>query len=90
MVFIDIPFVVENKNIDANIIAKELAALNISEDAKYETFQAIFNMKPRGVEFEDKDLKEVKLLENILAKLGIPYRQSEVSQYSCHAEKYKM
>ncbi len=82
MVFINIPFVHENKNIDSDVVAKELAALNISEDAKYEVFQAIYNMKPRGVEFEDKDLKEVKLLENILAKLGIPYRQSEVSEFS--------
>ncbi|CAN5283855.1 hypothetical protein BH20ACI1_BH20ACI1_05370 [soil metagenome] len=82
MVFINIPFVHENKNIDTDVVAKELAALNISEDAKYEIFQAIFNMKPRGVEFEDKDLKEVKLLENILAKLGIPYRESEVSEFS--------
>lgn len=82
MVFINIPFVHENKNIDADIVAKELSVLNISEDAKYETFQAIFNIKPRGVEFEDKDLKEVKQLENILAKLGIPYRQTEVSEFS--------
>lgn len=82
MVFINIPFVHENKKIDADILVKELTALNISEDAKYETFQAVFNMKPHGVEFEDKDLKEVKLLENILAKLGIPYRQSEVSEFS--------
>lgn len=82
MVFINIPFVHENKKIDADVVAKELAALNISEDAKYEIFQAIYNMKPRGVEFEDQDLKEVKLLENILAKLGIPYRQSEVSEFS--------
>ena len=82
MVFINIPFVHENKSIDANILAKELAALNISEDAKYETFQAVFNMKPHGVEIEDTDLKEVKQLENILGKLGIPYRQSEVSEFS--------
>lgn len=82
MVFINIPFVPENKNLDADLVAKELSALNISEDAKYETFQAIFNMKPRGVEFEDKDLKEVKQLENILSKLGIPYRQSEESEFS--------
>ena len=82
MVFINIPFVHENKKIDPNVLAKELAALNISEDAKYETFQAIYNMKPHGVELVDTDLKEVKLLENILAKLGIPYRQTEVSEHA--------
>ncbi len=82
MVFINIPFVHENKKIDADILARELASLNISEDAKYETFQAIYNMRPNGVELVDADLKEVKTLENVLAKLGIPYRQTEVSEHA--------
>ncbi|MGI8642449.1 MAG: hypothetical protein ACR2MG_21170 [Pyrinomonadaceae bacterium] len=82
MVFINIPFVHENKNIDTDIVKKALDSLDIGEDAKYEVFQAIYNMKPRGVSFDDKDLNKVILLENALAKLGIPYRQSEVSEFS--------
>ncbi len=82
MVFINIPFVNENKIIDTAIVKKTLDSLDISEDAKYEAFQAIYNRKPRGVQFDDKDLNKAVSLENALAKLGIPYRQSEISEFS--------
>ncbi len=82
MVFINIPFVNENKIIDTAIVKKALDSLDISEDAKYEAFQAIYNRKPRGVQFDDKDLNKAVSLENALAKLGIPYRQSEISEFS--------
>ena len=82
MVFINIPFVNENKLIDTAIVKKTLDSLDISEDAKYEAFQAIYNRKPRGVQFDDKDLNKAVSLENALAKLGIPYRQSEISEFS--------
>ena len=82
MVFINIPFVAENKIIDTDIVKRALDSLDISEDAKYEAFQAIYNRKPRGVQFDDKDLSKAVSLENALAKLGIPYRQSEISEFS--------
>ena len=82
MVFINIPFVDENKIIDTDIVTRALESLDISEDAKYEAFQAIYNRKPRGVRFDDKDLTKAVSLENALAKLGIPYRQSEISEFS--------
>lgn len=82
MVFINIPFVAENKIIDTDVVKRALDSLDISEDAKYEAFQAIYNRKPRGVRFDEKDLSKAVSLENALAKLGIPYRQSEVSEFS--------
>lgn len=82
MVFINIPFVEENKNIDTDIVKRALDSLDISEDAKYEAFQSIYNRQPHGVPFDDKDLNKAVLLENALAKLGIPYRQSEISEFS--------
>lgn len=82
MVFINIPFVDENKNIDTDVVKRALDSLDISEDAKYEAFQSIYNRKPRGVIFDDKDLNKAVLLEKALAKLGIPYRQSEISEFA--------
>jgi len=81
MVFINIPFVVENKNIDTELVIKALNSLDISEDAKYEAFQSIYNRKPRGVLFSDNDLTKALQLENALGKLGIPYRQTEESEH---------
>ena len=81
MVFINIPFVAENKNIDTEIVIKALSSLDISEDAKHDAFQSIYNRRPRGVTFADSDLNKALLLENALGKLGIPYRQTEESEY---------
>jgi len=81
MVFINIPFVAENKNIDTEIVIKALKSLDISEDAKYEAFQSIYNRKPRGVSFAEGDSGKALLLENALGKLGIPYRETEESEH---------
>ena len=81
MVFINIPFVAENKSIETEVVIKVLKSLDISEDAKYEAFQSIYNRKPRGVRFSDGDLSKALLLENALGKLGIPYRQTEESEH---------
>ena len=81
MVFINIPFVVENKNIDSEIVIKALKSIDISEDAKYEAFQAIYHRKPRGVHFGEGELSKAVLLENVLSKLGIPYRQTAESEH---------
>ena len=81
MVYINIPFVVENNKIDRDLTRRELQILNISEDAKYEAFEAIYNRKTRGVNFDIKDTKEAVLLENALQRLGVPFRESEESEY---------
>ena len=80
MVYINIPYVRENNRIDKNLAQKELATLNISDEAKYTAFEAIYNLQPRGVSF-GKDLKEALLLENVLHRLGVPFRQSDESEY---------
>lgn len=81
MVFINIPYVVENENIDTETVIKALQSLDISENERYEAFQAIYNRKPRGVHFSDGDLSKALQLENALSKLGIPYRQTEESEH---------
>jgi len=80
MVYINIPYHVENDRIDRDTVIKEIQALNINEDAKYEAFEAIYNRKPHGVSFDEKDLSEATELESVLKRLGIAYRQSEESE----------
>lgn len=81
MVYINIPFVPENNRVDKSIAKRELEALNISDSAKVKAYAAIYNLNPRGVKFENRELPEARLLENALSRLGIPYRQSEDSEY---------
>jgi hypothetical protein len=81
MVYINIPFTVENNRIDKDVAKRELEILDISSEAKYEAFEAIYNRTTRGVNFALHQTKEVLLLENALYRLGVPYRQSEKSEY---------
>ena len=81
MVYINIPFVVENNRIDKDHVKNEIQFLDIGEHAKKGAYAAIFNIIPRGVEFTGESLKEVVILEQTLQKLGIPYRRSEESEY---------
>ena len=85
MVYINIPYTRENNRLDKATAKKELEALNISDSAKLEAFAAIYNLNPRGVKFEINELPEARLLENTLQRLGIPFRQSEESEYSIDA-----
>ena len=80
MVYINIPYYVENDRIDRDTVIKEIQALDINENAKYEAFEAIYNRKPHGVSFDDNSLKEAVQLETVLKRLGIGYRQSEESE----------
>ncbi|MCW5962014.1 MAG: hypothetical protein KIS76_17765 [Pyrinomonadaceae bacterium] len=80
MVFINIPYVVENKRISKESVQKALSALAISEDEKAEAYEAIYNLKPRGVAFGE-NLQGARELESALLKLNIPFRQSEESEY---------
>lgn len=82
MVFINIPYVPENNRIEKDLVSRELEILDISEEAKWNSFEAIFNNLPRGVAFEGRDAGKENLLENVLRKLDISFRQTEESEYS--------
>jgi hypothetical protein len=77
MVYIDIPYAVENQRIERGMMQEEIGRLKISDEAKRSTLAAIYNFKPRGVEFAAGDMSQVKLLEEILIRVGIPFRQME-------------
>jgi len=79
MVYINIPYVIENDRIDRSRTAKELTLLKISETAKHDVFEAIYNKRPRGVSIEDK--AQAFQLNETLSRLGVPYRQSEEADY---------
>lgn len=81
MVYINIPYVPENNRIDKDLTKKELQCLDISDEAKQSAFAAIYNLNPRGVNFENEDSVEAIMLEGVLQRLGIPYRRSEESEY---------
>ncbi|MFN6963705.1 MAG: hypothetical protein ACK4S4_08060 [Pyrinomonadaceae bacterium] len=75
----NIPYVAENDRLDRSSVGKELAALNIGEAAKHEAFSAIYNKRPRGVNFAS--LVEAALLERALYRLGVPFRSTIESEY---------
>jgi hypothetical protein len=79
MVYVNIPYVVENVRVDSSVVGKELSALAINESAKYEAFEAIYHKRPRGVDFTDAS--EAAKLENLLYRLGIPFRRTNESDY---------
>ena len=81
MVYINIPYVPENDTIDKDLVKQEIQALNISDEAKWETYKAIFHLHPRGVSFADEDIKEAQQVETLLGKLGVPYRQTENPEF---------
>lgn len=81
MVYINIPYVPENNRIDRELTIKEIQSLEISDAAKHDAFAAIYNLKPRGVNFEGEESAEATRLEGVLNRLGIPYRRSEESEY---------
>lgn len=81
MVYISIPYVPENNRIDKDLVKREIEILGINEDKKYNVYEAIYNRKPRGVDFKGTDTAEVSKLESTLRKLGIPYRRLEESDY---------
>ena len=80
MTYINISYVAENENIDRDTVIKAIQSLDISEDAKYETFEAIYNVRPYGVMLDDKGAEDAINLKRVLRKLGIPHRQSETQE----------
>lgn len=88
MVYIDIPYVVENDRINSELAKKEIEILKISEKAKQSAYAAIYNFRPRGVDFRGREPGEVILLETALRNLGVPYRRiSEPEKYLHLIEK---
>jgi hypothetical protein len=81
MVYINIPYVRENNRIDKDLVKKEIQLLNISDSAKYNAYAAIYNLHPRGVDFDAKNSIEAMLLEDALRRLGVPCRKTEESEY---------
>jgi len=80
MTYINISYVAENENIDRDTVIKAIQSLDISEDAKYETFEAIYNVRPYGVMLDDKGAEDAINLKRVLRRLGIPHRQSETQE----------
>jgi hypothetical protein len=80
MVYINIPYVPENDTIDKDLAMREIEPLAISDEAKWEAYKAIYHLQPRGVAFED--ITEALQLESVLQKLGVPYRQTETSEFT--------
>jgi len=79
MVYVNIPYVMENNRLDAATVGRELSVLAISESAKYEAFEAIYHKRPRGVDFGETT--DAATLENLLRRLGVPFRRSNESDY---------
>jgi hypothetical protein len=81
MIYIEIPYYIENKRIDKDRAKKELQILNLSDDEKRDVFEAIYNLRPRGVNFEDKDSEKVSWLQKTLERLGVGYRRAVETAY---------
>jgi hypothetical protein len=79
MVYVNIPYVSENDRIEAYVTQRELENLRISESAKHDAFAAIYNKRPRGVNFDIPG--EAIQLQNALYRLGVPFRTSNESEY---------
>ena len=80
MTYINISYVAENENIDRETVINAIRSLDISEDAKYETYEAIYNVRPYGVLLDDKGAEDAINLKTVLRRLGIPHRQSETPE----------
>lgn len=80
MTYINISYVAENENIDRETVINAIRSLDISEDAKYETYEAIYNERPYGVLLDDKGADDAINLKRVLRRLGIPHRQSETQE----------
>lgn len=75
MVYIDIPYAAENNRISKELARSEIEKLQISDKAKKGALTAIYNFRPRGVDFTGNEAIEAILLEVVLKNLGVPYRR---------------
>ena len=81
MVYISIPYVAENDLIDRDRFIEELKIIEISDEAKSEAFDAVYNRLPRGLHFEISETEEMRSFLQVLLRLGIGYRISADSEY---------
>ena len=72
---------VENDRIDRERLIKELGLIDISDEARHEAFEAIYNVKPRGVSLGETDNAVVLEFESLLRSLGIGYRKTQEPDY---------
>jgi hypothetical protein len=75
MIYLEIPYVSENKRINKISLQGEIQNLQISQESKASVFDAVFNYFPKQVDFDNENLKELVLLEGILHRFGVPYRR---------------
>ena len=81
MVYINIPYVSENEKIDRQLFIKELSLAEISEEARFEAYEAVYNRLPRGVNFEFSDTDQVRELLSVLLRMRIAYRITTEPEY---------
>jgi len=81
MIYIEIPYYIENKRIDKNCVKKELQISPLSDDEKRDVLEAIYKPRPRGVNFEDEDFQKVSWLQKTLERLGVGYRRAVGTAY---------
>ena len=81
MIYLEIPYAAENNRIDKDVAKSAIESLDIDDEVKKSVYAAIYNLHPRGVDFDNKNPVQVLLLEETLRKLGVPYKKSEVTNY---------
>jgi hypothetical protein len=79
MVYINIPYVPENNRLDKAKTKNEIQLLDINDEAKLNTYEAIYHLNPRGVNFDN--MVEAAILQDALRRLGVPFMQSAASKY---------
>jgi hypothetical protein len=79
--YINIPYVPENDRIDRDTFAKELEAIDISEDSRFRAFAAVYGLRPRRVNFEITESDQLRQLLNVLGRFGIGYRVTPEPEY---------
>jgi len=80
-VYINIPYVSENELIDRDLFVRELELAPISDRARFETFEAVYNRLPRGVNFEYSETDQARELLAVLEHMRIGHRISQESEY---------
>ena len=81
MVYINSPYFFENERIDRQAFIKELEHAEISEDARFTAYEAVYNRLPRGVNFEFSETDQARELLTVLHRMRIAYRITAEPEY---------
>lgn len=81
MIYINIPYVPENDRIDRDLLKREIQILDICPSAKESIYKAIYNLRPRAVEFDNRELVNAIMLEDLLKRMGVPFRRTDQPEY---------